>query len=459
MTDAILPQTRMPQGRIDGLPKSLKIGWASGAFGIALLFNGIGALVFFYMIGILKIEPALAGSLIFVAKLLGAFTDASAGAWSDRLKSPRGRRRPFMFWGAFICAGSFAMIFTTPLFAESWMTSAYVFVALCLFSLGYSVYNVPYLAMPAEMTDSYHERSSIHSYRIIFVTFGGFVAGALAPAAIERLGKTEWSSYALLGCGVAAMMLISLLSAYYTTGSARYTEQGTAKPTIGKDFKEILRNPHFMRLIGVKFAQLTAIQCTQASLLFFLVQSLELKLTVLVPFGAAMTLSSVIAAPLLVRFSKRYGKRGAYFVAATAYVIYSLSWVLAVPGEPIGAIIARGLIVGVAATGNVMLAMSMLTDIINYDGKQTGLKREGSYTAIYTFVEKLTGSMGPLLVGAALSYAGFNNKLPPDVPQSGDVTFALLITTSILPAVLGIVAIAILTGYKLRQEDIEEPNR
>ena len=118
------------------------------------------------------------------------------------------------------------------------MTAAYVFVALCLFALGYSVYNVPYLAMPAEMTDSYHERSSIHSYRIVFVTFGGFVAGALAPAAIEKLGKTEWSSYAVVGCGVAVMMLISLLSAYYASAGARYTEQGTARPSIGKDFRE-----------------------------------------------------------------------------------------------------------------------------------------------------------------------------------------------------------------------------
>ena len=299
----------MSDARIDALPKGLKMGWASGAFGIALLFNGIGALVFFYMIGILKIEPALAGSLIFVVKLLGAFTDASVGAWSDRIVSPRGRRRPFLFWGAFICSASFAMIFTAPVFAQMWQTAAYVFVGLCLFSLGYSVFNVPYLAMPAEMTDSYHERSSIHSFRIVFVTLGGFVAASLAPAALEAMGKTERSSYATMGLVVAAMMLIALLAAYYSTASARFTARGSAKPSIGKDFKEIFRNRHFMRLIGVKFMQLTAIQATQASLLFFLVQSLQLKLTILVPFGLAMSVSSIIAAPLLVRFSKARGKR------------------------------------------------------------------------------------------------------------------------------------------------------
>jgi GPH family glycoside/pentoside/hexuronide:cation symporter len=84
------------------------------------------------------------------------------------------------------------------------------------------------------------------------------------------------------------------------------------------------------------------------------------------------------------------------------------------------------------------------------------VQREGSYTALYTFVEKMTGAMGPLLVGSALSLAGFDNKLPPDMPQSGDVTFALLATTAIVPALLGVVAMLILSGYKLRQQDIEE---
>jgi glycoside/pentoside/hexuronide:cation symporter, GPH family len=446
----------MTEARIDALPTRLKIGWASGAFGIALLFNGIGALVFFYMIGILKIEPVLAGTLIFVVKLLGAFTDASAGAWSDRIVSPRGRRRPFMFWGAFICSAAFAMIFTAPAFAEMWLTAGYVFIGLCLFSLGYSVYNVPYLAMPAEMTDSYHERSSIHSYRMIFVTLGGFVAASLAPAALEALGKTERSSYAIMGVVVATLMLIALLSAYFTTRSARFTAQGSAKPSIGKDFATIFRNRHFMRLIGVKLMQLTAIQCTQASMLFFFVQSLQLNLKVMVPLGLAMSVSTIISAPLLVKFSKARGKRAAYFLASTVYVAYCFSWVLAVPHEPTWAIVVRGLIVGVAATGNVLLAMSMLTDIINYDAKQTGQRREGSYTAVYTFTEKLTGALGPLLVGSMLSLAGFNNKLPPDVPQSDDVTSVLLLTTAILPGVLGLLAMLILSGYTLRQEDIEE---
>jgi glycoside/pentoside/hexuronide:cation symporter, GPH family len=446
----------MTETRVDALPTSLKIGWASGAFGVAILFNGIGTLIFFYLVGIAKLEPALAGTLIFVTKLLGAATDATAGAWSDRLTSTRGRRRPFLFWGAFISAASFVMIFTTPVFASQWTTAGYVFVALCVFTIGYSVYNVPYLAMPAEMTDSYHERSSIHSYRIIFVTLGAFVAASIGPAVIEKLGKTAWSSYAIVGCACAVLMLAAMLSGYYSTRHARFLMQGGSRPSIGDDFAAISKNAHFRRLIGVKLAQLTAFQCAQTAMLFFLVQSLELTLAVLLPFGLAITVTSIIAAPLLVKISKRYGKREAYFVSAAAYVLYALSWSFAVPGEPIWAIALRGVIVGIAATGNVLLAMSMLTDIINLDGKQTGKRREGAYTSVYTFIEKLTGALGPLLVGWALSLAGFNTKLPPNMPQKGNVTTALLATMSWLPAVLGVAAIILLLGYRLNEQALKD---
>jgi GPH family glycoside/pentoside/hexuronide:cation symporter len=445
--------------RTDVLPVSLKAGWGVGAFGIALLLNGISTLIFFYMVGILKLEPALAGAIIFAAKIVDVIVDLAVGIWSDRLQSSRGRRRPFLLWGGMICAASFAMIFTTPLFANTWLTTVYAFTALCLYSIGYTAYNIPYLAMPAEMTDSYHERSSIHAWRMAFVTVGSFVAGSIAPAVLERLGRTVWTSYALIGIVCAALILISTWAAYAFTAKARFTMASTRPVTLFADYLAISKNRHFMRLIGVKFAQLLGGQATQAAMLFFIVQSLQLRLTVLVVFGLAVTLSSLLATPLLVKFSRRYGKKAGYYVAAFMTALYALSWSFAGPGEPLWAIALRGLIIGVGFTGNVLMAMSMLTDIINFDARQSGAHRESAYTALYSFVEKFTAALGPLIIGFALSLAHFNTKLPPDVPQPGDVRFALLFSVSWLPALAGLVAVWLLSGYKLTQADLENEPR
>ncbi|QIG53614.1 MFS transporter [Altererythrobacter sp. BO-6] len=442
----------------DTLSVSLKLGWGSGAFGIALLMNGIAGLILLFAASILQIEPWLAGTVIFLAKLIDVVTDPIVGVWSDRFESPRGRRRPFLFWGAITGAASFALIFTTPSFESQYVSALYLFVVLSFYAIAYTIYNIPYISMPAEMTDSYHERSSIHAYRMVFVSLGSLIASAGIKFALERLGKTEAESYAIVGIVCAVLIFISLMIAYYATASARFT-QGTKSTKSNaaqmvEEFGAVRSNHHFLRLLGVKFAQLMGVQTTLAAFAYFFVQTLERNFDVLAIFGLVSTAASIISAPLLVRFSKRFGKRNTYYLAASANVLYALSWSLASDAEPAWALFVRAAVIGFAFSGNVVMAMSMLTDIINADANRTGVRREGAFTALYSFVEKLTAAVGPLIVGFALSIAGFNNKLPFDVPQGGNVNFALLVSVSWLPALFGLMAIWLLSGYRLNEDDI-----
>jgi len=186
------------------------------------------------------------------------------------------------------------------------------------------------------------------------------------------------------------------------------------------------------------------------------VQSLERDFNILAIFGVAVSVTSIIFSPLLVKLSKRIGKKETYYVAGALNVLYVLSWSIADAGDPVWTIIARGALVGIAFSGNVVMAMSMLTDIINEDANRTGVRREGAFTSLYSFVEKLSAAIGPLIVGFSLSIAGFNNKLPFDVPQGGDVDVALRMAVSWLPALFFLIALWLLAGYDLKEEDISK---
>lgn len=442
------------------LPVSLKLGWGSGAFGIALLMNGISGLILLFTASILQIEPWLAGIVVFLAKMVDVVTDPIVGVWSDRHDSPKGRRRPFLLWGSIAGALSFALIFTAPSFENQYLTAIYIFIVLSFYAIAYTIYNIPFMSMPAEMTDSYHERSSIQAYRMVFISLGSFVATAGVKVALEALGKTEASSYAIVGVGCAGLILISTLIAYFSTASARFTN-GVGKSTksnaaqVVDEFNAVRSNSNFLRLIGVKFAQLLGVQTSGAAFAYFFVQSLGRDFNVLAIFGTTVSISTIIFAPLLIKLSKRIGKKNTYYVAASVNIFYALSWSLASEGEPIWSIVMRAAFVGIAFTGNVVMAMSMLTDIINADANRTGVRREGAFTALYSFVEKLTGALGILVVGFALSIAGFDNKLPLDVPQGGNVDTALLMSVSWLPAIFGLIAVWILSGYKLTEEELQ----
>ncbi len=448
----------------DQLPAALKLGWATGAFGVALLMNGIAGLILLFSASVLKIDPWLAGLVIFLAKLIDVVTDPAVGFWSDRHKSPRGRRRPFLFWGAFMASASFAMIFTAPSFENQYVTAFYIFAALTFYAIAYTVYNIPYMAMPAEMTDSYHERSSIHAYRMVFISLGGMVAGAGVKFVLDYLGATDPSSWRVVGIVCAVMILVSMLIAYFSTASARFTapEADSDKSKLDQlrgEFSAVLGNRHFVRLIGVKFTQLMGVQTMGAGLAYFFVQYLERDFQALGWFFLVVSISTIIFAPLLVRFSKAYGKKAAYYIAAGVNILYALSWSMAEPGEPTWAIVLRASVVGIAFGGNVIMAMSMLTDIINQDAGQTGVRREGAFTALYSFVEKLTGAIGPLIVGVALTWVGFDKDLPFDVPQGDNVNTALLLAVSWLPAFFYLIAVWLLSGYNLTEDEINSDKK
>ncbi|MBX2846787.1 MAG: MFS transporter [Acidiferrobacterales bacterium] len=438
------------------VPKRIKLSWGIGALAVSVLMNAVSFLILYYMVGVLNIEPALAGALVFFTKILDVVSDPIIGVWSDRIKTRIGRRRPFLVPGALISAIAFAMIFTTPLFEQQVFVVIYIFVALLIYTVGYTLFNVPYMAMPAEMTDSFHERSSIHAYRVVFVTGGSFLAGAGAPFMLEQMGRSEWSSYAVIGLSGSAIILIAMLITYFGTAKARHTESGAAVSSIRNEFSAIIKNPFFLRLIAVKACQLLGVSASGAAMLFFIVNSLQLDLTVMSYYFAALTVASIISAPIIVKVSRKIGKRNAYIVIGAVYVINAISWVYAQPDEALVWILVRGLLTGIAMSGNILLAMSMLTDTIDYDTRRTGVRREGAYTAMYSFTEKVTFAFGPLLIGLAMSFAGFDNNLAVEELQPAGVRNALLLGVSYIPAVMGILAILLLIGYRLDEKVLSD---
>lgn len=445
---------------MDKLPWSLKAGWATGAFGVAVLMNGISALVLFYMTTVLKFDPAVAGALIFISKIYDAVTDPFSGWLSDRSKSTKGRRRPFLFWGAIVSALSFLMVFNVPFTGPfdtvtsgpGLIASAYVLLALLIYTTGYSMFNVPYMAMPAEMTQGYHERSSIHGYRVVIAAIGGFLVQSGGGILLDALGKDR-DAFGWLGAIGAVAIFVSMMTAYYATAKAPSLPQSDTKLSFREQLAGFAANKPFQLILSVKLAQLIGIAASSGGLVFLLVTVMGRPLSLMAVIGGAMIIAVFISTPLLIKLSTRIGKRGAYTLSAIVTGLAALSWIFVTPDEPVWALAARGLATGVAFAGNVLFAMSMLTDAMEADAHRTGMRREGMYSALYSFIEKLASSIGPLILGGALSYAGFNPASPPKVADE-NVRQAVLLGVAYVPAAMAVVAVIILYFYRLDEKSL-----
>lgn len=439
--------------RIDVLPARLKLMWGSGALGVAVLMNSISILILFYLVSVVGLEPGLAGTLVFASKLIDVASDPIMGIISDRAKFRTGRRRPFLIFGAFISAASFAMLFTIPEFDSPTVTATYAFSALVLYTIGYTIFNVPYMAMPAEMTDGYHERSSLHSYRVVFVSIGSTVAGALAPLLLQFFGEGR-EAYRVIAILFSALIFASMVACYLGTREARFTFSTRSAHSVGVQIGLLVSNRPFMWLISTKALQLIGVASAAATTLFFITAYLRIELFHLTIFGLINTVVTIAMMPVFVRMSKQIGKRNAYVFSTLVYVLYSLSWIPADPSEPIIWFYARAVLVGICLGGNILLAMSMLTDTIELDARRSGMRREGIYAAMYSFVEKFASAFGPLLVGWVLAFVGFNRNLPRDAVQEPQVLFGILVGMSLIPAAAGLLSLITLWRYRLDEQTL-----
>lgn len=203
-------------------------GWGVGTLGMSALLNTYSAAAFFFLAVIVGLGPAAAGGLLFISKVYDGFTDPAMGLISDRTTTRFGRRRPYLIAGSLIAAAGFLWLFFVPTLAAADQTYWMALAALLVLATGYTMFNVPYLCMPAEMLDDVHERSRLMSYRVAFISIGTFLGVALAPGLIEvfrQTGMEHAQAYSAMAAVIAVIAVIASIGCFFGTRNARRIEK------------------------------------------------------------------------------------------------------------------------------------------------------------------------------------------------------------------------------------------
>jgi GPH family glycoside/pentoside/hexuronide:cation symporter len=431
----------------------LKAAWGAGSIGTVTVLTINSLLLLFFMTSVLGLAPALAGSLLFGAKLIDAVAAPVLGGISDSWKGPMGRRAPFLLAGAFVSAFGVALVFNPP---ASFTTAlpAWIMACLIIIALGYTLFNVPYMAMPAEMTDSPAERTSIMSWRIAFVSLGGLITG-LAPQVATALGGGR-TGYGAIGFILAGVVLAAMLSAF---AASRRTRQvaGGAQSGGFKRYLVVLQNRPFMLIIAAKVCQLVGLASLTASILFLMKNVLlqpESTVGLYVFAGTVATLSTM---PVWVWLNRRISKRNLYIIACLLFACLTSSWMLAGAHEPLPLILLRGFLSGTFSGGLLLMGQSLLPDAIDADCRKSGVRREGVYAGAYSFVEKASMAFGPLLVGLILQAFHFKPSLGKAVEQPPEALTGIIIGVAVVPALLYALSVIPLLYFRLDPEPAGTP--
>ncbi|MCH9696017.1 MAG: MFS transporter [Gammaproteobacteria bacterium] len=428
------------------LPRTVIVGWGLGSLGLAVILNTFNVLLIAYLTLVVGIEPALAGSLVLMAKLYDVATDLPMGWLTDRTRSRWGARRPYMFVAAFVTPVALYMMFSPPAGDKV----VYILASLVIYATGYTLFNVPYLSMPAEMSRDTHLRTKMVAWRSLFIAAGTLFGVSIAPFLIGFLGGGA-HAYAMLGKVMAATVAAAFLACVVTTSRHRVAEETRVAVPLSQQVATIAANKHFRTLLMIKVTHLLALSIGAGSSVFFYRYVLGYDLKVLGLYGAVTTVVWALAMPVWTRIARNRGKRFGYFVATLAYSLLTLSWVLAGPGESMFTLLGRGVLFGIVAGGMLLMGNAMLQDIMDEDYRRTGHRKNGMFAGSYSLVEKLTSGLGAQILGLILSATGFVRSATVQTELSVQ---GIYLVVAIIPAGLMLLSLLLIHRYNLQESQL-----
>jgi GPH family glycoside/pentoside/hexuronide:cation symporter len=438
-----------PAVGVSAVPRGVRLGYGVGSFCTATFGAVPGLLLLFYMTNFLAVPAWLAGVVVSAPKVWDLVINPLVGRWSDRTTSRLGPRRPWLLAGACTLPVAFFLVFAGPPLTG---TPAALYVGVCFLAAAtaYALFEVPYKAMPAEMTGDYHERTSLLQWRMIFVGAATAISGIVAPALVNSQGDGgTLAGYRLMAATIALVLLVSMLASFF--GTARAPMTGAPEPDAGglrAQFAAARGNPAFVRLLVLACVQGTAISMMTAAAPYFAGYILGNP-------AATSTLFAVLVGPMLltmplwVRVARRLDKRGTLVLAASLFG----GGTAAVCATPLfGAVYAHAtlLLVGSGIAGMQLMQFSMLADVIAVDAGTTGKRRAGVFTGLWTAIESGVSAFGALIFGSILSIGGFISSDPSrPVEQPDSAVTAVLVGQAAVPALFILLSVLLAARYRL----------
>ncbi|MEV4171104.1 MFS transporter [Nonomuraea sp. NPDC049709] len=440
------------------VPRGVRVGYGVGSFCTATVNAVPGLLLLYYMTNFLAVPAWLAGVVVTAPKVWDLVINPLVGRWSDRTRSRMGPRRPWMLAGACTLPIAFFLVFAGPPLT-GYPAAAYVGVCFLATATAYALFEVPYKAMPGEMTHDYHERTSLLQWRMVFIGVATAISGVLAPAIATGEGEDgTLGSYRLMALTIAVILLLAMLGSFF--GTARAPMTGAPEPDRGgwrEQFAAIRSNPPFLWLTVLACTQMLAVSMMLAAAPYFATYTLGSA-------GATQTLFAALVGPILltmplwVRLARRFDKRGAMVLAAALFGGGTTAAMATPLFGPVWAHVMI-LLVGIGYAGVQLMQFSMLADVIAADAARTGKRRAGVLTGLWTAIESGVSSFGALIFGVTLSISGFIESEPSTpVQQPDSAVTAVLIGQTALPAVIIFASVLITLKYRLPPPVAPDPD-
>lgn len=439
------------------LPRRTIASYAIGSIGTGGFSTLPGLVLVYYLTDTLGVTALLAGILVTVAKVWDVIIDPVIGGRSDASLAHTGSRRRFMVLGAVLLPVFFILTFAVPAGMDPLLAGFWVFVAFVLAATAFSLFQVPYIALPAELSDNYDERTRLLTWRVVVLTFAILLFGAGGPALRSIGGGSTFLGYLLMavvaglviGGGLFASSFVAKKGLVPATAPKRVSIQ----ENYAAGFRALKRSQPFRALLLTFLLQGLATGLMLAGAQYVATWVLESEDAVTFLF-IALIAPALLAAPLWGVIANRIGKERGFTWASIIFglAVLSLLGLLWAPGDWVYIPVA---IAGAAYAGMQSLPMAMLPDVISHDAAAHGDGQAGTFGGMWTAGETTGMALGATVLTVVLAIAGYAESVSGEhVVQSASSIAGIVVSFSVVPAALIGLSLISLARYRLRKGTI-----
>lgn len=446
----LVEELKQQEERLEGKALSLgqKLIYAGGNLPAALSVVLLDSWLIFFLapprdernlpIYIPVFTAGILNSLRYVCNAIG---DPLVGWWSDRTKSSWGRRRPFIFFGTpFLCL-ALILVWFPPVQGISMTNTVVIGFFLVAFGFMYPLVVNPYLGLMPEITPYLKERINLSALMGYAEIIGRVLAAGLPGFAASYfivhkyfLGAVPVDGYKVVAVFVAVLTIVMYALLVARVKETPHDARKEVPFGIIKSVVEVFKNPTFIPYIVIIAA-------------FILCSSLLIMIT---PFfgtqvmGVNEELSSLLLLtllvvaglffPLCIWVADKIGKKKTFVIAMFWFALASPLFVIAklVPGihpKIFGFVLY--FIVAPPVSAVLVLQRPMISDVIDYDEKLTGFRRESMYMGAEGLITKLAWAASFIIAPGLMKFFGNTADHPWGILLNGPVAAVLLLLATL----------------------------
>lgn len=446
-----------PAGAVKPFGWGDKIGYALGDMGCGFTFQLIATYMQLYYVQYIGLDNAHYWWIIIVSKLFDAINDVIIGNLVDTKRLSK--KSKYMPW--IIAGGLIMTVLTVAVFAPvkgfsdvgkiAWCLGSY-----CLWSIAYTMVNVPYGSLHSVITDKPNERQALSTFRSIGAALPAVIIMMILPDIVykdklDAEGKpvidaaTGNAEQILLGEKLLPVAIIfsvvAFLILYATTKLVKErvhrneSDNSMGAKAIFSSLKTFFTN---RAMVGLTVATLACVALFNSTMSlnnlvfqYFYMDVSKVKLALVVSYAPL-----VVVMPIIGKLTAKFGKKNLLAAAMCASTVGGvlgviLSYIL-IPKGAFSMVVYIGVLL-LLNLGNAVFQVSvwaLVADCIALSYQKTGKSEEGSLYAIYSFFRKLAQGIGQAVVSIGLMAVGFvegENAVQPEGIGDGIVKLYIIV--------------------------------